>query len=244
MAPPLRAQGEPPLPGEQLWLELPPMSNATPSRLLVFLHGAGSSPEAFVPVALAWQLKFPGATAAVVEALQPASAGDGKDWYDGRGPGIDHEARITVAADSVAQRIRALQAQAGLGPGSTVLVGYSQGANVALELARTAEPVATIVVAYAARLSRSLREGEAPGATIHLIHGELDTVVPTSQAERAYRQLQAAGADVSLDIALDHGHFIGQGMINLGTTRVMQTLFRGRRPNRHPASSTRSEKLQ
>lgn len=244
MAPPRRIEDEPPPPGEQLWLELPPMSGDTPSRLLVFLHGAGSSPEAFVPVALAWQLKFPGATAAVVEALQPASAGDGKDWYDGRGPGIDHEDRIVAAADSVAKRIRTLQAQTGLGADSTVLIGYSQGANVVLELARPPDAVAGIVVAYAARLSRSLREGEAPGATIHLIHGELDTVVPASQAERAFRQLQAAGADVSLDIAIDHGHFIGQGMINLGTTRVMQTIFRGRRPNRHPASSTRSEKLQ
>lgn len=230
--------------GDQLWLELPPMSGTEPSRLLVFLHGAGSSPEAFMPVALAWQLKFPRATVAVVEALQGATSGAGKDWYDSRGTGLEHEPRIAHAAERVAHRIHALQSQTGLGADSTVLVGYSQGANIALELARASRSIATVVVAYAARLSRPLRDGESPGATIHLIHGELDTVVPVNQAERAYRQLQAAGADVSLDIAIDQGHWIGQGMVNLGTTRVMQTLFRGRRPTRHPVSTTRSEKLQ
>ena len=72
-------------PGEQLWLELPPISSSAPRRLLVFLHGAGSSPEAFAPVAVAWQLKVPGATVAVIEALRPAAASPGKEWDDARG---------------------------------------------------------------------------------------------------------------------------------------------------------------
>ena len=42
------------------------------------------------------------------------------------------------------------------------------------------------------------------------------------------RGLRAIGADVSLDIVEDEAHAIGQGLVNLGTTRVMQTLFRGR----------------
>ncbi len=56
--------------GEQVWLELPPISASAPRRLLVFLHGAGSSPENFAPVAIAWQLKFPGATAVLLQGLR------------------------------------------------------------------------------------------------------------------------------------------------------------------------------
>jgi len=230
--------------GEQLWLELPPMSGSAPRRLLVFLHGAGSSPEAFAPVALAWQLKFPGATAAVVEALRPSSASAGKNWYDPGGHTDLHGERIAEAAQEVARRIAVLQAETGVAGADTVLVGFSQGATVAIDLARRAPDASAIVVAYAGRLARPVREGEAIVPTIHLIHGELDSVVPAVHSERAFRHLQAAGADVSLDIVLDETHALGQALVNLGTTRVLQTVFRGRRPRRPPPSPHRSETLQ
>ena len=67
---------------------------------------------------------------------------------------------------------------------------------------------------------------------MHLLHGEFDTVVSTVHAERAYRGLHATGCDVTLDIVEDEAHTIGQAMINVGTARVLQTLFRGRGPRR------------
>jgi phospholipase/carboxylesterase len=73
-----------------------------------------------------------------------------------------------------------------------------------------------------------VREGERIGPTVHLIHGEFDSVVPSVHASRAFRGLRAVGADVTLDVVEDEAHAIGQEMVNLGTTRVMQTVFRGR----------------
>lgn len=211
-----------------LWLELAPMSNAAPRRLLVFLHGAGSSAEAFAPVALAWQLKFPGAQAVVIEALQPSSVCAGRDWYDPSGPADEHGPRIAEAADEVARRILAAQESSGVDRLSTIVVGFSQGATIAIELARREPLTASIFVAYAGRLGRPIRPGETTTATIHLIHGELDSLVPPEQSERSFRRLRAAGVDVSLDIAIDGTHTIGQHMVNLGTMRVLRTLFRGR----------------
>lgn len=231
-------------PGEQLWLELPPISESAPRRLLVFLHGAGSSPEAFAPVAIAWQLKFPGAIGIVMEALRPGLAGSGKDWYDAQGPSDAHLPGIAAAAEEVGRRIEALQAACGLDGASTVLVGYSQGATLALELARRSPHTVAIVVAYAGRLARPLRDGDKVAPTVHLIHGELDSVVPVQNSQRSYRHLHAAGADVTLDIAVDEGHSIGQPMVSLGTTRVLQTLFRGRARKRPPPFSPSSETLQ
>ncbi|HRO61376.1 MAG TPA: hypothetical protein PK177_19820, partial [Burkholderiaceae bacterium] len=108
-------------PGEQLWLELPPMSPAAPRRLLVFLHGAGSTPEAFAPVALAWQLKFPGAVVAILQALEPASEAPNRNWYDPSGVSADHGPRIAAAADEVARRIAALQSSSGVGGDRTTV---------------------------------------------------------------------------------------------------------------------------
>ena len=212
----------------QLWLELPPQSVQAPRRLLVFLHGAGSSAEAFAPIALAWQLKFPGATAAILEALRDGSAHRGKDWFDARGVPADRQPRIEGACTVVARRLEALQLATGIEGARTVVIGFSQGATVALELARSHAPLASIVVSYAGQLARPIAPEETIAPTIHLVHGEFDSVVPAVHAQRAYRGLRAAGADVTLDIAADEAHSIGQAMVNLGTTRVLQTLFRGR----------------
>jgi phospholipase/carboxylesterase len=105
---------------------------------------------------------------------------------------------------------------------------------VALELARGHADLASIVVAYAGRLSSPIRPHEQVGSTVHLIHGEFDSIVPSVHSTRAYRGLRAAGADVTLDIVADEAHTIGQELVSLGTTRVMQTLFRGRSPARRP----------
>jgi hypothetical protein len=85
------------------------------------------------------------------------------------------------------------------------------------------------VVAYASQLARPLTAHEHPLPIIHLLHGELDTVVPVALGERTWRGLIAAGVDVSFDVLGDAAHELGPGMVALGTTRVMQTLFRGRR---------------
>ena len=73
---------------------------------------------------------------------------------------------------------------------------------------------------------------------IHLLHGGLDSVVPVIHAQQACRRLNASGARVTLDVLEEYGHSIGQDMIILGTTRVMQTLFRDRRPKRTASGGT------
>jgi phospholipase/carboxylesterase len=230
---------DPRLPSEQLWLELPPISADAPRRLLVFLHGAGSRPEIFAPIAISWQLKFPGATAAILQGLQPSPAKSGLDWFDARGVAAERVERVDRATRTVASRLVALQDAAQVCAAQTVLVGFSQGATVALELARARPELASIVVAYAGRLATPIRSEERVNATIHLIHGELDSLVPAVHAKQALRGLRAIGADVTLDITADGTHSIGQDMIILGTTRVLQTVFRGRsRPRRGPARPT------
>ncbi|MFN7642687.1 MAG: dienelactone hydrolase family protein [Burkholderiales bacterium] len=217
---------------EQVWLELPPISANAPRRLLVFLHGAGSSPETFAPVAIAWQLKFPGATAVLLQGLRRVGAI--ADWFDPAGRDARGALVLDEAAGTVGARIASLQTTLGLEPRETVVIGFGQGATLALELARMRGCVASIVVAYAGRLARPLQDGERVGATVHLIHGEFDSVVPALHATRALRGLRALGVDVTLDIIEDEGHTIGQEMVNRGTTRVMQTVFRGRGPAKRP----------
>lgn len=212
----------------QLWLEFPPIDPGGTRRLLIFLHDQGSSPEGFAPVAIAWQLKFPGATGIILQGARRFSGGS--DWFDDR---IDHrESRIEAARDQVAGRIEQLQQSSGLGPDRTVVIGHGQGGLLALELARTPMAPAAITVAYGARLASPLREGDWLSGTVHLIHGTFDSVVPAVHAQQAFRGMRALGVNASLDLLEDEAHGIGQGLVNIGTLRVMQTVFRGRSPRR------------
>ncbi|MBN9426380.1 MAG: alpha/beta fold hydrolase [Burkholderiales bacterium] len=215
-------------PPEPLWLELPPISPSAPGRLLVFLHGAGSTPEVFAPVAIAWQLKFPGATAVILNAPHESSTAQGRDWFDPSGISTDRAPRVQQASDEVAQQLATLRRDTGLTAQQTVVIGFSQGATVALELARRHPQAAACVVSYAGQLATPVSDGERISTTIHLLHGEFDSVVPLVHAERAYRGLTAAGADVTLDIVEGEAHTIGQTMIVIGTGRLMQTIFRDR----------------
>src|SRR5690606_10463899 len=108
----------------------------------------------------------------------------------------------------------------GVGPGAAVGVGALRG---------QARAPASIVVAYAARLARPVRPGERVDAAIHLVHGTHDSLVPLAHARQARRGLAAAGARLTLDILAAGAHSLDQEMVNLGTLRAMQTVFRGRR---------------
>ena len=210
------------------WLELAPISDTAPRRLFVFLHGAGSSPGQLIGFAHSWQLKFPGARALLLQAPAASSHPGGFDWFDSSGTAMDRRARIEAAAAGASQRITALQLQHGINSRHTVLIGFSQGATVALQLARSDPQRAAIVVSYAGQLARPIGPGEQVDATIHLIHGELDTWVPAVHAQRAHDGLRAIGADVTLDLDEQGTHRLDRAMVMLGTRRLMQTLFRGR----------------
>jgi phospholipase/carboxylesterase len=220
---------------QQLWIELPPINGGEPQRLLVFLHGAGSNPDSFAPVAIAWQLKFPTAAAFVLQASVPSAAPAPEgvlprfDWFKANSP---HVATVRGAALTAEKSIRTIQSSTGLGAHQTIVVGYSQGATVALDIARLAPKLADIVVSYAGQLSGAILANEKISASaLHLIHGELDSLVTIDKAQRAYGQLMLAHGDVTLDILEDGTHTIDQDSINVGTTRVMQTIFRGRKKN-------------
>jgi phospholipase/carboxylesterase len=219
---------------EEFWIELPPISPTAPRRLIVFLHAAGASNDALVPFAIAWQQKFPGATVALLAGNATAPRG-GRQWFDHQ-PVAGRTERVERATEQAIDRLHALQGALGFEPRETILVGWSQGATMVVELARCLPAPAAVVVAYASQLARPLTAHEHPLPIIHLVHGEFDTVVPVVLGERAWRGLLAAGVDVSLDVLGDAAHELGPGMVALGTTRVMQTLFRGRRAASRVAS--------
>ncbi|MEZ5741572.1 MAG: hypothetical protein R3E68_20540, partial [Burkholderiaceae bacterium] len=109
----------------QLWLELAPHAGGRARRLLVFLHGAGTIPETYVPLALAWQFKFPSAAAILLQGLMPGHTGAGRDWFDPRGTGYDQRDGAIEAAREVNERIVQAAGKLGLDATRTAVIGFS-----------------------------------------------------------------------------------------------------------------------
>ena len=117
--------------------------------------------------------------------------------------------------------IRQWQRAADLGPEATVLVGFSQGAIMALEAAAQAgdDVLAGRVVALAGHYAR-LPATHPAGTTLFLIHGKADAVIPYGLTVAMAKHLVALGADVVADAIPCLGHGIDAEVLDLVVRRL------------------------
>lgn len=183
---------------------------APATELWLLFHGVGSCAEDLMPLGQALASKRPSATIVAVRSPDPCDLGRGWQWFSVQGvTETNRSERVAAAMPAFVERIRAWQAATGVGPERTTLIGFSQGAIMALESTQLIGQAisATHVVAIAGRLAQPPRQ-LPQGVTVHLMHGELDRVMPVALALDADRRLRALGAEVTLDLFPDLGHGI------------------------------------
>jgi phospholipase/carboxylesterase len=212
---------------DSLWIELAPGSGKPATRLIVVLHDQGHSAQVMLPIAVVWQLKFPGACIAIIDAPM-VIAGTARAWINPLLPRTEQRELANPAIAHLAQCIQTLQRQTNTPDSQTIVIGFGQGADIAIEFMRRNPEQAPVVVSYAGRLLRPTLASEALNNTVHLFHGALDTQVLLDYAHQTQRHLSAIGCEVTLDVVDDLGHDIDQDLINLSTWRTMRTIFKGR----------------
>src|SRR5262245_266923 len=204
------------------------------NHLFVFLHGCGATAQSMIPIAFRFQSRFPSAALVVPSGFdKEARGGAAQDWYPTRGLNCEnHRERVAAVLPDVEDLIRREQTHFGVPASRTVLIGFSQGGTVALEAVKAPE-VAGAVVAFSARYAQTPGRGARIGSRIHLVHGEYDSVVSRVYAERAARVLNELHVPVTLDIVEDLGHALSQRAISLGSLRLLQGIYEGRRHTLH-----------
>jgi len=205
-------------------------------HLFVFLHGGGATPEAMISVAFKFRARFPSAALVVpsgFDALDEDSAG-GQSPYSmiALSEGNRRE-RVDAILPRVEDIVRREQTNCGIPAESTVLVGFSQGGTVALEAVKQLPGLAGAVVAYSARFAQLPLAGASMSARVHLVHGEYDAVVSRVHSERAARVLAAMHVPVTLDIVADLGHALSHHAVSLGSLRLLQGIYEGRKATLH-----------
>jgi phospholipase/carboxylesterase len=204
-------------------------------HLFVFLHGNGANAQSMIPLAFRFQARFPSAALVVPTGFR-ASECDAQlqQWFPTRGLNDDNRMeRVGAIVPRLEDLVRREQAQHRVSPSRTVLIGYSQGGTVALETVKAVPGLAGAVVAYSSRFAKLPPTGSRIGSRIHLVHGADDMIVSRVHAERAARVLSALHVPVTLDIVDDLGHGLNHMAVSLGSLRLLQGIYEGRRATLH-----------
>lgn len=176
------------------------------ARLILLFHGVGSRPEDLVPLGRILAEADPAAWVVSVRSPEPCDLGSGWQWFSVRGVSEDSRpARIAQVMPSFVHTIRDWQARAGVDAAATKLIGFLQGAIMALESTQRPETVAAQVISLAGRFASPPRV--APAATqVHLLHGDQDPVIDPRYSLSAAETMQALGAAVTVEIFPGLGH--------------------------------------
>ena len=178
------------------------------SHLFLLFHGVGSNARDLLPVGQGIARQFPGAMVVSVDAPHASDLGAGRQWFSV--VGVTEEgrpARVAQAMPLFLATVREWQQAAGVEPGQTTLVGFSQGAIMALEATQQPELPAKRVVAFAGRFATAPHQAPA-GLSVHLIHGDQDNVISPHFSLEAAQALKALGGQVTHDSVPGLGHGI------------------------------------
>lgn len=171
---------------------IPPRLPAERPPLLILLHGIGADEEDLLPLAARLDPRFHVLSVRAPDEAEPM----GWRWYaidwTTTPPSAD-PAEVAGSRDRLAAFVAEACAAYGTDPARTFLLGFSQGAIMALALLLARPELVRGVVAHSGRLARLPGPPAAPGALaraeVLLLHGADDAVVPAAQGRRALEVL-------------------------------------------------------
>ncbi len=208
---------------------LPPQSGKAPTQLMVLLHGYGADGSDLIGLGRHWGELLPGMmfvspNAPSVCRNNPA----GFEWFplsDG-----DRTAARIAGANAVRPVIVNflidLWAQTGLSAKDTVLVGFSQGAMMALNVGLSLDRDLAGVVGFSGAFvpPEGFDAGRHARPPVALVHGEADQVLAADLSRQAATMLSGAGLDVTLHISPGVGHGIAEDGLEFATAFLLAAM--------------------
>ncbi|MBM3586996.1 MAG: phospholipase [Alphaproteobacteria bacterium] len=208
-----------------------PASGGKPDSIVLLLHGVGADGFDLIDLAPVWAEALPNTLFIAPHAPFPFKGVPfGRQWFDimDRTP-ARLEAGLRHAAAILGDFTHAKLTELGLGADRLALMGFSQGAMVALFAGlRGVAPAPACILAY----SGALLAPDSFGAEISarppvlLVHGEADEVVPTNASRQAALALQAEGVPHELLLRPDLAHGLDDAGLAAGTALLARSLSR------------------
>ena len=175
-------------------------------QLLVLHHGVGGTAQDMVPLGQHLAAQFPNAFIVSVHAPyagdlgSPGGSGAGAQWFSVQDITDENRpARVAEAMPAFIDNLRHWQTTSGVEPTATAVIGFSQGAIMALEAAQAQAGLAARIVALSGRYAQ-LPEHAPEKTTLHFIHGKTDPVIHYGHCVTAAERLVRLGGDITADV--------------------------------------------
>ncbi len=195
-----------------------PMAGGEPTGLVVLCHGVGSDGFDLIDLAPVWGRAVPHVLFRSPHGPEAyAEAPMGRQWFPlwDRSPAMLAQG-VKVASAALGAFIDAELARLGLPADAYALMGFSQGAMMALHTGLTHHTSPRAILAYSGRLLDDEVLISKPKPRILLVHGAEDQMLPVESSREAAQKIKAAGGDVQLVICPGLGHGIDEPGLRAG----------------------------
>lgn len=196
-----------------------------PEQLMLLLHGVGDRAMGMAGLAQVLTRAFPQAAVLAADGFEPfdgdpSGSSGARQWFSRAGLSDENRlARVAAVLPRLAAWVRGAQQATGVGPAATALVGFSQGAICALELAQVEDGLAGRVLAFSGRYAE-LPTHALQHTTLHFFHGSDDPVVPADHARAAMQRVADLQGDATIDIAEGLGHELPAAVADCAINRL------------------------
>jgi phospholipase/carboxylesterase len=205
---------------------LPPAAGGPARQLVVFLHGYGADGNDLIGLGREWARALPHAAFVSPHAPEPCGmAPMGRQWFNLTFRDAGELVRgVAHAAPTLNAFLDAELKRHNLPGHALVLVGFSQGAMLALGVGLKRHPPPAAIVGYSGALAtaEALPKDPKTAPAILLVHGEMDEVIPVDAMFIAREQLAQAGFAVEWHVARGIGHGIDAQGLQLGGVFLKQ----------------------
>ncbi len=205
-----------------------PASKGVARQLVVLCHGVAADGHDLIDLGPAWSHALPDAVFVAPDAPFPyEGAPTGRQWFSlaDRTPSVLQEG-ARVATPPLLKMIEAELARLSLAADQVAIMGFSQGAMLALHAGLRRAPPPRGILAYSgALLDTPALEAECVGhPPVLLVHGEDDEVVPFARAGQTEAALTRLGLPLQTLWCKGLGHAIDDAGLSAGAL-FLQRVF-------------------
>lgn len=210
-----------------------PAAGGAPRQLVVIAHGLGANGADLIPIAQSFADVLPHALFLAPDAPEPCdlvSPEEGRharQWFSlGDWRPATMEAGLRQGAPALDRFIDESLVEHKIAPQDYALVGFSQGAMMALFTGLRRQTPPRAILAYAGILlgPERLAAEIANAAPVLLVHGERDEVVPAEFSRMAEKQLRSLSVPAELVLVPHLGHAIDPAGLAAGA-RLLGRVF-------------------
>ena len=192
-----------------------PMRTENPEFLIVMIHGFGANGDNLISLCEVWGPHLPTTAFFAPNAFDPCrGCPGGYQWFELNDPyGMRLEIPemrkgLEPALANFTSSLKMLSEHVGVPVQNIILMGFSQGGTMALQLGLEFVPEAKGVLMYSGFFLDPSRvpEGEMRRPPVLLVHGDMDAVVPVFAQDQASESLASMGVSHASHVCegLDH----------------------------------------